>query len=204
MLLSAAREVRAHHELLTKLDSVIGDGDHGTAMMRAMKALETTLETNRSEDPGELFTAVAWDVMAIDGGSTGPLLGSFFMGMADAAQAAEPLDTDGLARLFAGAVQGMRMNTQAQVGDKTMMDALLPAVDALRAAAAAGRPPDEAMAAAAQAAADGAEATARLRAAYGRARNLGDRAIGHVDPGARSMALIVAGCARALRDDPAT
>jgi dihydroxyacetone kinase-like protein len=200
MLRAAAAEVRAQHDRLTKLDSVIGDGDHGAAMLRAVKAVENTLDANSTKSLAELFTAIAWEVMAIDGGSTGPLLGSFFLGMADAAERIESIDTPALAELFAGAVEGMRMNTKAQVGDKTMMDALLPAADALSAAAERGQTPGDALRAAAAAAARGAEATTDMKAAYGRARNLGDRVLGHMDPGACSMALMFAGFARGLED----
>lgn len=198
MIHAAVETIHANHKLLSKLDSAIGDGDHGTAMTKAMDAAEKALLDAPAKDIKTLLHDVAWGVMCIDGGSTGPLFGSFFMGMSDAAGDAARLDCGQLAAMFEAGLAGVRKQTKAEVGDKTMIDALAPAVDALRAAADASADTAGALKQAAEAAATGAQATANMQARFGRARNLGERTIGHVDPGATSIRLIFEAFAGAL------
>jgi dihydroxyacetone kinase-like protein len=131
--------------------------------------------------------------MSVDGGSTSPLLGSFFLGMSEAVGGSETLDSPGLAAAFSAGLAKLRAQTPAQVGDKTMVDALAPAVEALCRAAQSGAEPTVLLAEAADAAQRGAEKTSEFQARFGRARNLGPRTIGHVDPGATSIALLLAG-----------
>jgi dihydroxyacetone kinase-like protein len=128
--------------------------------------------------------------MCADGGSTGPLLGSLYMGMSESVEGKDTLDGAALAAMFRAGLNGMSEQSKANVGDKTMMDAIMPAVDAMEAAAVEGKSIDDMFADAAKAAADGAEATKSMQAKFGRARNLGERTIGHKDPGATSMSLI--------------
>jgi dihydroxyacetone kinase-like protein len=135
--------------------------------------------------------------MNCDGGSTGPLLGSFFMGMSEAAPDQPDLDCAALVAIFEGGIRKLAKQSRAIVGDKTMMDAFLPALDALHAATPAGCI-HTALQQAAAAAAAGAEATKQFRAKFGRARNLGDRVIGHTDPGAVSVSLLFKGFSEAL------
>ena len=135
--------------------------------------------------------------MSCDGGSTGPLLGSFFLGMSEAAVDQKDLDCAGLVSLFEGGIAKMQKQSRAQIGDKTMMDAFLPALAALKAAAQDGGI-EKALEQAAEAARSGAEATRALRARFGRARHLGDRVVGHLDPGAVSVSLILAGFRQGL------
>ena len=135
--------------------------------------------------------------MDCDGGSTGPLLGSWFMGMSAAAGEAAELDCTALVAMMNGGILKLAKQSRAVVGDKTMMDAFLPALDALLAAAPSGDI-RLALRQAAAAAAEGAEATKQFRAKFGRARNLGERVIGHVDPGAVSVSLIFKGFSEAL------
>ena len=198
MLRGAVAEIGANHEWLSRLDSAIGDGDHGTAMLRAMRAIETAIDAPECGTIEDLLSRVAWDIMGIAGGSTGPLLGSFFLGMSEQVGADESLDAAQLVQMVEGGIKGMRMNTQARVGDKTMMDALLPATAALSGSVASGCGPLDALRAASVAAAEGAEATLDMRARFGRARNLGDRVVGHMDPGACSVSLIFAGFVHGL------
>ena len=197
MLNAAADQIRMNHQMLSKLDSAVGDGDHGTTILRAMEAVSKTVSENPASDLKTLLSAVAWAVMSCDGGSTGPLLGSFFMGMSDGAAGREELDCAGVAAVFDAGVTKLQKQSRAQVGDKTMMDAFLPALDAMRAAAQSGSV-RTVLQQAAQAAATGAEATKDFRAKFGRARNLGDRVIGHIDPGAVSVSLIFKGFSEAL------
>ncbi|MCP4691992.1 MAG: dihydroxyacetone kinase subunit L [Desulfobacterales bacterium] len=138
-------------------------------------------------------------VMCIDGGAAGPLLGSLFMGMSDGVADATELDCNGLAAMFEAGLAGLRKQTRARAGDKTMMDALEPAVAAMRAASDAGRPIAEAFSESAAAADKGALATKDRLARFGRAKNLGDRSLGRQDPGAASIALMFSGFADALQ-----
>jgi len=197
MLQAAVGQIRANHQRLSQLDAAVGDGDHGTSILRSMEAVAKAIDETPGTDLKALLAKIAWDVMDSDGGSTGPLLGSFFSGMSDALSGQTELDCVAMVAMFEGGILKVAQQSRAQVGDKTMMDAFLPALDALRAAA----PADgirSALQQAAQAAALGAESTKPLRAKFGRGRNLGERVIGHVDPGAVSVSLIFKGFSEAL------
>jgi len=188
MLLAIVKKIDENHEHLSKLDSATGDGDHGTAMLRSVEVIRSTIEGFEGTDIAALMKKIGWDIMSAAGGSTSSLLGSLFMGFKDGIEAdADSLDAAGLAAMFEGGLAKIRRATKAQIGDKTLIDALVPAIDAMRAAADAGKSPAEAMADAADAAEKGAAATSDMLAKFGRARNLGERVIGHIDPGATSM-----------------
>jgi dihydroxyacetone kinase-like protein len=193
VLESGATRIKENHELLSRLDSATGDGDHGTTMKRTADAILESVRSEESKTIGPLLETVGWNVMSVDGGSTSPLLGSFFMGMGEAAGTAECLDSSLAASLFEAGLAKLRAQTPAQVGDKTMLDALVPAIRSLRDAADQGDSLPSAFARAAEAAAQGAESTRDLQAKFGRARNLGPRTLGHVDPGATSISLLFAG-----------
>lgn len=197
MLESAVGQIRANHELLSQLDAAVGDGDHGTTILRTMEAVARTISETPGTDLKELLSKIAWAVMDCDGGSTGPLLGSLFLGMSAALTGQPELDCAAVVAMFEGGILKLAKQSRAVVGDKTMMDAFLPALDALRAAAPAGDI-RAALQQAAAAAAAGAEATKDFRAKFGRSRNLGDRVIGHVDPGAVSASLLLKGFSEAL------
>lgn len=190
--------IRDNEQMLSKLDSATGDGDHGSAMVSAMNAADKALAEWDKASIQSLLKGVGWGMMCIDGGSTGPLWGSLFMGMSKGAGEAESLDCAAMADMFEAGLAKIQKQSKAQVGDKTMMDALIPAVGAIRAAADASASIDQALAAAADAAAQGAAATADMQAKFGRARNLGERVIGHVDPGATSMSLLFKAFSEAL------
>ncbi len=192
MILSAVEKIRANHEILSKLDSATGDGDHGTTMLRSVKAVEDAINANPDEKLKDLLYKIGWSIMSADGGSTGPLLGSFFMGMSEAVDGKSEIDSLAVAEMIIAGAEKMHKQSHAQVGDKTMMDAMLPAVDALKAAD-KGMTVQEILRQAAKAASDGADATKDMKAKFGRARNLGDRVIGHKDPGAVSISLIFQG-----------
>jgi len=193
MLRQAAQQVKTSKDLLSQLDSATGDGDHGTTMNRIADAMLETLQTTTSADIPALLEALGWNVMSVDGGSASPLLGSFFTGMAEAAGGKQCLSVPELAQLFEAGVVKLQAQTSAKPGDKTMVDALVPAVAALRQAADAGEALAPAMAKAAAAAVAGAKSTSTMQAKFGRARNLGARTLGHVDPGATSISLIFTG-----------
>lgn len=192
MLNAAVDRIRLHHTRLSQLDAAVGDGDHGTTLLRSMEAVATAVAASADCSLQEMLSRVAWAILSCDGGSTGPLLGSFFMGMSDAVAGKQELDGPALAVAFEAGVAKMRKQSRAQQGDKTMMDALLPALATLRSAG-PDSDPKTILRQAAEAAAAGAEDTKNMRAKFGRARSLGDRVIGHLDPGAVSISLILQG-----------
>jgi dihydroxyacetone kinase-like protein len=197
MLQSAIGQIRANHEMLSRLDAAVGDGDHGTTILRTMEAVAGTIAENGGGDLAELLAKAAWNVMDCDGGSTGPLLGSLFAGMGEAVAGRSELDCNAVVAMFEGGIRKVAKQSRAAIGDKTMMDAFLPALDALQAAAPSGSI-RTALQQAAAAAAAGAEATKPYRAKFGRARNLGERVVGHADPGAVSVSLLFKGFSEAL------
>ena len=193
MLRGAARAVEAGHEELSRLDSRGGDGDHGTTMLRAMRGLQRVVSESRSGSVADLLQAVGWEILGIDGGATGPLFGSLFTGMAEAAAGKDAFDAGGLASLFEAGLASVARQTRARVGDKTMMDALIPAVGAMREGADAGEDISGVLRRAAEAAERGAASTELLEARFGRAKNLGPRSVGGRDPGAMSVAILLRG-----------
>jgi dihydroxyacetone kinase-like protein len=198
MIRSAADKIRANRDELSKLDSAIGDGDHGMTITRALGIAEKVIEESEKQELKGLLKDVGWGVMGVDGGATGPLLGSFIMGLGNGIGEQDAIDCPTLAAMFEAGLAGVRRQSKAQIGDKTIMDALLPAVEAVRQAADGAKSIKEALREAAEAAEKGAISTKEFQARFGRAKNLGDRTIGHQDPGATSMALIFQGFFEAL------
>jgi len=197
MIRRAAARVEAEHATLTRLDSVCGDGDHGTTMQRAMANAGKAAGEAAAGDLPALVEAVAWAVLGTDGGATGPLFGSFFLGMSEGLKSVAAHDAVGVATSFEAGLASIRKQTPAH---KPMLAALLPGVEAMRKAATEGGDLGTALARAADAAEAGAHATAPMRARLGRARNLGDRSIGSPDPGATSVGLLFRGFADAFSE----
>ncbi|MDT7608151.1 MAG: phosphoenolpyruvate---glycerone phosphotransferase subunit DhaL [Pseudonocardiales bacterium] len=187
-----ARLIGEQHNQLTDLDAAIGDADHGTNMSRGMSAVLATLPDPAQTQPAALLKKVASTLISSVGGASGPLYGTFFLRMATATGLVDGLDGPGFAKALRAGVDGVVARGKAELGDKTMFDALSPAVAALDDALAAGSPLADALRAAAAAAADGRDATTPLVARKGRASYLGERSAGHQDPGATSAALLVA------------
>lgn len=199
MVRRAAADIIAAEDELSKLDSATGDGDHGSAMKRSMTAAVSAVdEAGDAAGPKDMLHKAAWGVMSDAGGCTGPLLGSLLMGLGEGFGDAASLDASGTAAAFEAALASVQRQTKAAPGDKTMMDALVPAVTQMRSAADGGANVTDVLAAAAEAAAKGAEATRDMQARFGRAKNLGERSIGNIDAGARSMAIMLAGFAAAV------
>lgn len=173
---------------LNDLDRAIGDGDHGENMDRGFKAVVAKLEAGADSVPGVL-KQVASTLMSTVGGAAGPLYGTAFLRAAKATTG--DVDAAGLVALIAGSLEGIVVRGKASPGEKTMVDAWTPALAAAKAAAEAGASAQGVLRAAADAAAAGAEATIPLQASKGRASYLGERSIGHKDPGATSSALIL-------------
>lgn len=196
MLLRAADEIIQSKDLLTEIDSQIGDGDHGIGMERGMKkAKETLLSMETGENVYDLFQAMGKTMLMSMGGASGVIFGTLFLGGARNKPASATLDTAGMAALMSDSLAQIKERGKAQVGDKTMVDALEPAVERMKDLAPQG---DwvEMMVQAAQAAQAGMEATKQYQAKYGRAKSLMERAIGHQDAGATSTWILL----RAMAD----
>jgi dihydroxyacetone kinase-like protein len=191
-----AAEVAENRTYLTRLDGAIGDGDHGTNMDRGMKKALERLEATDSDDIGASLKAVGMALVSSVGGAAGPLYGTLFMQMGQAAAGKSELDLAGFTEALDAGVQGVIKRGKAEPGDKTMLDALGPALDALRAAD--GDDVGDALQRAAEAAREGMEATVPMVARKGRASYLGERSAGHQDPGATSSHLLLKTAAEAV------
>jgi phosphoenolpyruvate---glycerone phosphotransferase subunit DhaL len=186
-------------ERLTQLDAAIGDADHGTNMDRGMTAVLAVLDDG---DPpasaASLFKQVGMTLVSTVGGASGPLYGTFFLRFATAAGEVSELDPKGFAAALRAGLDGIVARGKAEAGDKTMYDALAPAVAALDDALEGGEDLDAALRAARDAAEAGRDATIPMLARKGRASYLGERSVGHQDPGATSVALLVRTAADAV------
>ena len=193
---SSAADIAEQRDYLVDLDRAIGDGDHGENMDRGFKAAVEALEQAQPGSVAEVLKTVAKTLMSTVGGAAGPLYGTAFLRASKAAGDGE-LDGAGVAAVIAGALEGIQARGKATTGEKTMVDAWTPALEAARAAAESGSGPAAVLEAAATAAEAGAAATEPLRATKGRASYLGERSIGHLDPGAVSTSLILRAAVRA-------
>jgi dihydroxyacetone kinase-like protein len=192
-LAEAELQIKANSDYLTQLDAAIGDGDHGTNMRRGFDAVGKALAgQGDGAPPGRLLILAGKTLVATVGGASGPLWGSALRRAGRALGDAEDFDGMELAAALEAAVAGVVELGAANPGDKTMVDALGPAAWALREAVEGGQPLAQATKAAADAAIAGAEATVPMQARKGRASYLGERSIGHQDPGATSAAIILA------------
>ncbi len=197
-----AEEVAANRDLLTQLDAAIGDADHGANLDRGLTAVVAALDGVADATPGVLLKTTGMTLVSNVGGASGPLYGTLFLRMSASAADAEGLDPAGFAAALRAGLEGVVARGKAQADDKTMYDALAPACDALDAALEGGADLATALAAASAAADEGRDATTPMLARKGRASYLGERSVGHQDPGATSTALLVATAARTLGSSP--
>lgn len=181
--------VHDNAELLTELDSAIGDADHGTNMDRGMTAVVAVLDDTTFDSPDALFKKVGMTLVSSVGGASGPLYGTFFLRLGAALQGINPVDTQAFGAALRAGAQGVQARGKADIDDKTMYDALAAAVTAYEESADAGLA--AALAAAATAAAAGRDRITPLVARKGRASYLGERSAGHQDPGATSTTLLL-------------
>ncbi|TFC79549.1 dihydroxyacetone kinase subunit L [Cryobacterium cheniae] len=199
---TGAAVMNEHRVELINLDREIGDGDHGENMDRGFQAVLLKLDDLPAEaNPGDVFKLVATTLISTVGGAAGPLYGTAFLKAAVAVTGSAELDGAALVALLTAARDGIVLRGKAESGDKTMVDAWTPAVDAADAARAGGADGPAILAAAAAAAEAGAEATEPWVARKGRASYLGERAIGHRDPGAQSSALLLRAAADTAAGD---
>jgi phosphoenolpyruvate---glycerone phosphotransferase subunit DhaL len=200
MLAAVAREVIAHEHVLGQADRAIGDGDHGTGMRRGFTAAADRLQADGSATVEDVFRAVGTTLTATMGGASGVVFGLMFSAGPPAGAGHPELTATVLVEHLGRALEEITRRGRARPGDKTMIDALDPAVHALRTAAQAGATLADALRGAQSAAEEGAERTRGYVARFGKARALHERALGHPDPGALSVALIL----RAMADWAAT
>jgi len=184
--------VERHAAYLTRLDTVLGDGDHGDNLVIGFRAVDALLAELPDETlPGELLRAVGHRLVAAVGGASGPLYGTAFLEAAARADDAPALDGAAVAGMLRAAADGLARRGRCTVGDKTILDTLEPAAAAFEAAQRDGRPLAESYALAVRAGRDGARSTRPLVARRGLALRLGERSAGHLDPGAVSCALLL-------------
>ncbi|KRE45103.1 dihydroxyacetone kinase [Arthrobacter sp. Soil736] len=193
-----ASEITTQADWLTELDSAIGDADHGTNMVRGTAAVVAKLDVRSTSTVQELLKAVGMTLVSTVGGASGSLYGTFFLEMGRNSPSSVQLDASELENALRAGVNGVIARGHAAVGDKTMIDALEPAVTVLSRSLADGRQLHGSIAAAAAAATTGRDSTEPLVARKGRASYLGDRSAGHIDPGAASATILVAALAASV------
>lgn len=194
MIELAYENIAARADEFSQLDAVLGDGDHGEAMETAFKVIARA--SAQGGDFKTMLGDMGFAVMLETSGSTSTLLGGLLLGMSDNAPSASEMTADQIRQMFRGGLEGVQKNTKATRGDKTMMDSLIPAVEAIEACAS-----DDikvVLDAGAQAALAGVKDTVNMKANFGRARNMGDKTIGHADAGATSWASVFESFAVAL------
>ena len=184
-----AATIEEHRGELVRLDTAIGDGDHGTNMDRGMRKAVEKADAQEGDDIGALLKAVGMALVSSVGGAAGPLYGTLFLQMGTATAGATTLDAAAFGDALEAGLKGVQARGKAEPGDKTMVDALLPAVEALRDAQSAGV--EQAVDRAASAAEEGMKATIPMEARKGRASYLGPRSVDHQDPGATSSYLLL-------------
>ncbi|NLJ33430.1 MAG: dihydroxyacetone kinase subunit L [Firmicutes bacterium] len=198
MIKEMAASVAENKKYLTELDSAIGDGDHGINMDRGFRKVLERLPAVEDKDVGSIFKNVGMSLISAVGGAAGPLYGTYFMEFGKVAAGKEELTNGDLEKMLAAGLNGIKRRGKAVVGEKTMVDALEPAAEAFAAAAAKDKTPLACFQAAVAAAKKGKEATIPMLAKKGRAHYLGERSIGHQDPGATSSELILASMLKVL------
>jgi dihydroxyacetone kinase-like protein len=195
LLIAAADRVIGHRDALTKADQAIGDGDHGVGMERGFVAARQAILTKPAQTAGDVFKNVGLAVLGQSGGASGAVFGTFFIG-AGKPLSQPSLDASGYAAALVAGLEAVRARGKAKPGDKTMVDALAAAIAAVTAA------PSQDLCAVAMTAAAGAragsDATKDMVASTGKAKTLGARSLGHVDPGSITLALVLQGFAEAL------
>jgi phosphoenolpyruvate---glycerone phosphotransferase subunit DhaL len=194
---SFALLVAENKDLLTDLDAAIGDGDHGANMDRGMRAVLVALDDTTPVTASALFNKVGMTLVSTVGGASGPLFGTFFLRVGASFGDTAEISLAQLAAALRAGLEGIVARGKAEAGDKTMYDALAPAVDALDSAVSEGMDKADALKLALVAAESGRDATIPMLARKGRASYLGERSVGHQDPGATTVALLMAAATRA-------
>lgn len=193
----SSETIAAHEAELTSLDRAIGDGDHGANMKRGFAAVAGQGEELAGLPIGQALQKAGMTLVMKVGGASGPLYGSLLMAMGKAAPNGGPTDLPGVTEMLAAGVEAVKARGKSDAGAKTMLDVLVPLLDALRSAG-----PEDAVATARRTADESLAATRDMKATKGRAAFLGERSIGHIDPGARSTTLLVHAVCDELEEHP--
>ncbi len=199
-LTAYADAVNANADELNRLDSALGDGDFGASMQRGVQSIQAKLPTVADKDIGTIFKTIGMALVSSMGGTSGPLLGTMFLQMASKTQGKTELTLGDAADMLQAGVDGIMARGKAQVGDKTMLDAFVPAVDALKAAVERGENLGTGLQRASDAAKFGRDNTAHLVAKKGRASYVGERGTGHIDPGAANAYLFISTLAQSIEN----
>lgn len=186
---NVADDIIANQDVLTEADRAIGDGDHGVGMARGCEAVREELVNTEASDLGGLLRSIGTKLMMSIGGAAGAIYGTFFCSAGKNLAGVQVLDSKSLYRMLAEGMAGVQERGKAQVGDKTIVDVLAPATEKAAEMQDAGLV--ESLEAVVDAAAEGMESTKNMVATLGRAKTLGERSLGHPDPGAVSMVLIL-------------
>lgn len=194
-----AERIEENKDQLSELDRAVGDGDHGVTMSIGWQAIVNKINEYDGEDCGALCTELAMAFLNAVGSSVGPLYATAFMRGAVVLKGKHSLEEEDVVQFWLAAIGGIQERGKAKVGDKTMMDAWLPAMDALQRSRGQGRALDDSLQAAVEAGKAGMESTADLVSRIGRSSRLGERSTGHIDPGAASAHLILSAFTQALK-----
>ena len=190
-----AQVIQENKDYLTELDMPIGDSDHGINLARGFQAVTAKLPTIADKDIGTILKTVGMTLVSTVGGASGPLYGTDFLRAAGKAAGKSILELNDFLDMMDAAIEGVKMRGKATVGEQTMLDAMVPALEAMKAAA-----PAQALAAGLVAAQEGMKATIPMVATKGRASYLGERSIGHQDPGATSFTLLLGVIAQQVQE----
>ena len=197
-ILKAMRaDISENADFLTQLDAAIGDNDHGINMDRGFKKVEADLPALEGKDIGAILKKCGMDLVSTVGGSSGPLYGTAFMKAGAAVNGKTEIGMDDFLALMDAAIGGVQLRGKAVKGEKTMLDSMIPAQEAMKAAAAESKGVREVLDAGVAAAEEGVEYTKGIIATKGRASYLGERSIGHQDPGATSFLVLLKAIAKA-------
>lgn len=181
-----AKKIESEKDFLTQLDNEIGDGDHGINLARGFKSVEEKLPTLADKDIGTILKGVGTQLVSTVGGASGPLYGTAFMKAGNICKGKTEISDEDFVKAFEAAVNGIKMRGKAVEGEKTMLDSLCPAYKAIKGGIGSGKNLVEALQGGVEAAAKGVEYTKTIIATKGRAAYLGERSLGHQDPGATS------------------
>lgn len=192
------KAIERNQEYLCELDGALGDGDHGVSMAKSFRAVRNSLPAMAGQSTADILRSVGMTLISEVGGAMGPLFGTAFLWAGKSVADKQMLTPADVAEMLAAAEAGIVQRGKAQPGDKTMIDALHPAVIAAQAAAAEGKSIADVVTSAADAAQIGAESTKTMIARIGRASRLGERTLGHQDPGATSVAILLDAAASAV------
>jgi len=189
-LLALANKIMSEKDHLNKLDAACGDGDFGVGMYLGFKSVQKAVEEQTTEDIGALLSRTGSALLSSVGGASGPVFGTFFAEMGEKAKGKSEIQLGDLATMLEGSLEGICLRGKAKVGDKTLVDALEPAVKSLRESVSHKTELLPTLQATVEASKRGCESTANLVAKHGKARYLGEQAVGHIDPGAYVVQII--------------